>query len=98
MGESNPHHPFHEHGIHGVPSKAWVNLFDVYQDIMSPCSHVHIITLWGGRYDTPQHGLVNIMIRFFEVMMEKKGGTSRYATVAVVIHLSSSSQASHVGN
>ena len=56
------------------------------------------LQLWGGRYDTPQHGLVNIMIRFFEVMMEKKGGTSRYATVAVVIHLSSSSQASHVGN
>lgn len=36
--ESNANHPFHTHGIHGVPSKAYIKWFDAAQDVMSHTS------------------------------------------------------------
>lgn len=34
IAETNKNHPFHKHGMHGVPSKAHVPLFDAAQDVL----------------------------------------------------------------
>jgi hypothetical protein len=34
IAEASKNHPFHKHGMHGVPSKAYVPKFDAAQDVL----------------------------------------------------------------